>query len=246
MIGVSDFVRRRLIEADRVPAARVARIYNGVDLARFTPGPPDEALLAEAGIACPPRGDLNSGAARRIVVSTIAHLRREKGIHDLVDAIALLAGRFPEIQLLIAGEGPERAALATLARERGISSRVHFLGLRSDVDRVLRASDITVFPSTWQEAFGLVLVEAMGCGKPIVSTRVGGIPEVVVDGETGFLVEPGDAAGLASRIGLLCEDAEVRARLGGMARRAAVQKFGIDRMVDDVVALYDGVRGRGH
>lgn len=242
MIGVSEFVRRRLIDDENVPAARVEKIYNGVDLDRFAPGPLDEELLSEAGFltdeARTPESS-GSGTTERIVVSTIAHLRREKGVHDLIEAIALLCPRFPGIRLLVAGDGPERPQLERLARERGISTRVRFLGVRSDVDRVLRASDVAVFPSTWEEAFGLVLVEAMGCAKAVVSTRVGAIPEIVADGVTGFLVAPGDPAALAARINFLCQDRALRARMGEAARRAALERFRLDRTVDDVLALYD-------
>lgn len=244
-VAVSGFVRRRLVECERIPVCRVQLVYNGVNLARFAPGPVDDAVRREAGLdERPMRPEDPNPAARRVIISTVAYLRREKGVHDLVEAVARLAPRWDAITLLVAGDGPERGALEALARDRGVARNVRFLGLRSDVEQVLRASDIAVFPSRWEEAFGFVLAEAMGCAKPVVSTTVGAIPEIVVEGETGFLVPPGDPVALADRIGRLAEDAELRRRLGAAGRRVAIEKFDVERMVQETLDLYDELGGR--
>jgi glycosyltransferase involved in cell wall biosynthesis len=148
------------------------------------------------------------------------------------------AARLPDLRIAIAGEGGEAEALQRLAGELGISPRVHFLGLRDDVDRVLRAASVFCQPSI-SEGLPLSIIEAMAWGLPIVASRVGGIPELVEEGKTGYLVPSGDPEALATRIERVLAEPAVAARFGraGMARAHA--HFSLDQMVGAYLRLYE-------
>ncbi|MBI3003324.1 MAG: glycosyltransferase family 4 protein, partial [candidate division NC10 bacterium] len=121
-------------------------------------------------------------------------------------------------------------------REAGVSERVRFLGWREDIPRILAALSVFVLPSA-NEGMGMVLVEAMAMGVPVVATRVGGIPSVVPDGECGLLVEPGDVAGLAGAVAKLLADPALAARMGAAGRRRAAA-YGVESMVEQLDGLY--------
>jgi glycosyltransferase involved in cell wall biosynthesis len=205
--GVSEYVRVRDQRHFGLPSPRVHTIYNGVDLARFSPA---------KGRGDPP------------MVFAAAHLIRHKGLHLLVDAFAQL--RHPA-RLRIAGDGPEAPVLRRQAARLGIAERVQFLGLRDDVDRLLRECEVFVHPATWGEAFGLTVAEAMACGRSVVASAIGGIPELIEHGVSGILVPPGDAAALTRELERLIADPSLRERLGRSARQRVEQKFDIDASV---------------
>jgi len=150
-----------------------------------------------------------------------------------------LRGRPP--RLLLAGDGPHRANLERRAHELGIAERVHFLGpiANADLPRYHAASDVFVVPSTDHETFCIAACEAMACARPVVAARTGGLPEVVRDGETGYLAPPGDARALAERIGALLGDAALRERLGAAGRAWALEMFTWERVVERVLGCYD-------
>jgi glycosyltransferase involved in cell wall biosynthesis len=135
-------------------------------------------------------------------------------------ALQAVAG-IPDVTLAVAGDGPDRAALEARARELGVDGRVSFLGSvpREQVLRLFRAADASVLPSAW-ENFPHTVVEALAVGCPVIATEVGGVPEVVRDGENGLLVEPGDPAAMADAIVRYFSDDELRARLSGAAARS--------------------------
>ena len=206
--GVSDYVRDRDRARFRRPDVRT--LYNGVDLERFQP----------------PRSARRDGPLR---VTAVANLIPEKGIEHLLRAAARLdAGT---IHLSIVGDGPLGEPLRQRARELGIDRRTSFLGLRDDVANLLRETDVFVHPAVWAEAFGLTIAEAMASGCAVVATRIGGIPELVVDGESGLLVPAGNDVALAAALARLQHDEALRAGLGAAARRRAEQCFGLDACV---------------
>ena len=143
--------------------------------------------------------------------------------------------------MAIAGRGEEEENLRRLASELGIADRVRLLGLRDDIDRVLAAGDLFVQPSL-SEGLPLAVLEAMSAGLPIVATRVGGVGEAVVDGETGLLVEPGDAPGLALAVRRLLDDPIALASFGESARRRARPEFSVDAMAAHYEELYASLR----
>lgn len=155
-----------------------------------------------------------------VVVANVAHLRPVKGIDVLLEAAATVAAQHPEAVFLSLGHGPERAALEERHAELGLGDRFRFLGFRSDVARVLAASDIFCL-SSHHEGFPLALMEASALGLPAVATRVGGLVDALANGDAGVLVAPGEPVELAREIGALIEDPARRARMGAAARSAS-------------------------
>jgi glycosyltransferase involved in cell wall biosynthesis len=181
-------------------------------------------------------------------VGYFGRLSPEKGVTRLLEMAALLAPAHPQLRLLIVGDGPERDALSQAAAELGIVDTVHFLGFRSDARAVMCAVDIVVHAPVY-EGFGLVVLEAMAAGRPVVASDApGGVPDMVVDGETGVLVADGSPKGLASAIRRLLDDEGERRRLGSNGRRRFVEHFTAERMVHQVVSCYEQVleRRTGH
>jgi glycosyltransferase involved in cell wall biosynthesis len=178
-----------------------------------------------------------------LVLACVARLSPQKNLGCLLEAFARIEGRrLP--WLVIAGEGPLRADLELRAKALGVGARVRFLGARRDVAEVLRASDIFVLSSEW-EGNPLCVMEAMAAGLPVVSTRVGGVPELVRHDETGVLVSPGDANALSAAIQRVLRDAEMRASMGLRAAAVARQMLDISTMVLAYANLYEGLLKEG-
>ncbi len=215
-VAVSDFVLQRVRE--RWHARRLARIYNGVDLARFSP---------RAGPAGVP---LVLGFAGRMVYG--------KGQETLLHAAARLAPAHA-FRLRLAGSGADQAAFEKLAQDLGLGDRVEFCGYQSDVPAFWGTCDVAVVPtSTMIESFGLTAVEAMACALPVVASRSGGLAEIVEDGRTGRLFTPGDDAALAAALaGYLAAPDLARAH-GVAGRRRCEEVFGIDRCAAAFEALF--------
>jgi glycosyltransferase involved in cell wall biosynthesis len=199
-----------------VPARRIRLIPNGVDAARFTRRPA-------------------AGPLRRIAM--VANLRREKGHDVLIDAAPAILAAHPDAEFVLAGDGPEAAALAARARTRGVADRVVFLGATRDVPEVLAGSDVFVLPSR-SEALPNAVIEAMAAGLPVVASEVGGIPELIAQGVTGLLVAPGDPPALAGAIGYLLDHPAAAADLGCAARDYVSRELGFGRLVERIERLY--------
>lgn len=181
--------------------------------------------------------EIRSRYGPRIVLS-VGRLIYYKGFEHLIRAMARVDGR-----LLIAGDGPLRSKLEEQARESGAQDRIVFLGEVDDLTAYYQAADIFALASTARsEAFGIVQLEAMACGKPVVNTRLeSGVPYVSIDGQTGVTVAPADADALADAINLLFADDGLRLRYGAAARERARQEFGLEKMVENTIKLYQEV-----
>jgi glycosyltransferase involved in cell wall biosynthesis len=142
------------------------------------------------------------------------------------------------LHLIVVGDGELREDLKSRVDTLGLAGRVHFLGARRDLGNILGAIDIFTMPSYW-EGLPLSMVLAMGAGLPVVASRVAGIPEVVNDGVSGLLVNPGDSAQLATALATFVNDADARTKLGEAARAFVLPRFGIDGYVASVTGLYD-------
>ena len=169
---------------------------------------------------------------------TVAVLRQPKGIEFMIRAFASLCRRDPDARYLVVGSGDDRERLEALAGELGVSSQVIFAGMRDDIPELVAASDVFVLP-TLTEALPTVLAEAAAIGKPIVASAVGGVPEMVEDGETGLLVPPADTEALAAACGRLLANPALRQRMGQAARSLAMDRFDLELHADRLCGLYD-------
>lgn len=176
--------------------------------------------------------------SERTTIGTARRLTPIKGILYLLRAVAALHEEFPEVSLEIAGEGPQQPELEREAQRLGLAGHVQFLGWRSDLPALLPQWDIFVMPSL-EEGFGVAALEAMAAGLPIVASAVGGIPELVQDGRTGWLVPPADPAALAQRLRELLHNPEQRRVMGAAGRARARERFSTDRMVAAIAKIYD-------
>jgi glycosyltransferase involved in cell wall biosynthesis len=206
-VAVSEWMAERIRRSPMPP--RVEVIHNAIDLERFEPGPP--------------------GDSESCVIACACRLIPGKGLPELIRAFAEVATEDSEALLRIAGDGPERSRLADLAAGLGLGDRVELAGVVDDMPRFWGASDVAAAPSTLPESFGLTAVEAMACARPVVASRAGGLVEVVDDGVTGRLVQPGDVAALAEALRGYVRDPDLRRRHGLAGRERCESQFGVER-----------------
>lgn len=222
----SNYMREQALALGARPeTARVIR--KGVDLSQFTVADNRVALREKLGLGPSP------------MILTVAGLIPRKGVHHIMEALARLAPS-RDFTFVICGDGPERARLETLAATRGLKDRTRFLGRvsRETIPKYFAACDVFVLASI-VEAAGNVLFEAMAAGRPVVCTRSGGPPEYVRDGETGFVTPVGDPGAMSTRIAQLLDDPALQDRLGAEGRRRTIGEFAYDRMVQDIIGVYD-------
>lgn len=204
-------------EACGDPNAKV--IYPGIDANEFPP-------------------DRTPGQA--LIVGTACRLEPVKGIATLIEAIAIVAAQDPSIRLEVAGNGSLRAGLEEHVARLRVSENVSFLGWRRNMISVLRSWSIFIQPS-FDEGFGVAVLEAMASGLPVIASDVGGLRELVQDGKTGFLVPSGAPAVLAARIRLLLDEPDLMTRMGAAGRLRAQESFSLAAMVRRTADLYDNL-----
>jgi len=230
VVAVSDALADAIAEDLGVRRSKVEMLSNGV---RHTE--PAAVTL---------RQELRLTPDDRLIVA-VGNLYPVKGHIHAIDALARLAGRHPSVHLAISGRGELEGALLARARDHGLESRVHLLGLRSDVPAVLAAADLFVLPSL-SEGLPLALLEAMFAGCPIVASDVGQVRVALANGTAGILVEPGNPAALAAGLDRLLSDPSEARRLGGIAALHAAGEYDLSRMVQRYAGVYrDVMRGRG-
>ncbi|HQU43362.1 MAG TPA: glycosyltransferase, partial [Pirellulales bacterium] len=228
-IAVAGPHARYLAEREGCPESKVRVIPNGVDVERFRPLSPDTALRSELGL--PPAAP---------VAAIVAALRPEKNHELFLRSAAIVCRSRPDAQFLVIGDGARRAALQVLRDELGLNAHVHFLGTRSDISRLLSLVDVVMLTSH-MEANPVSILEALSCGRPVVATRVGSIPETVHDGENGYLATPGDESALAARVTELFNDSALATRLGQAGRRTVVDRWSLEQMVSGYEELIEGI-----
>lgn len=214
-------------------AAKVRVVHNGIDVDAYNPVHSPSASPEPADV----RRELGLGNAP--VVGVFSRLSEWKGQHVLLDALT----RLPDVHALLVGDALfGEDAYAERLREQtqrlGLTGRVHFLGFRRDIPELMRCADVIAHTSTSAEPFGRVVVEGMLSEKPVIATRGGAIPEIIRDGETGLIVEPGDAAGLASALGMVLGNLERAAALGAAARRDALARFSLSAMAEGLARCF--------
>jgi glycosyltransferase involved in cell wall biosynthesis len=228
-IAISDAVRERLM-ADGIPRQKTTVVHEGVDVERIVHLP---TANVHAAFYLPTHAP---------IVGNIGALVAQKGQHHLIDAAAIVVRAVPDSRFVICGEGELRPALAEQIKRKHLERHVFLAGFRPDVLELLKGFDLFAL-SSLQEGLCTSLVDAMAASKASVATRVGGVPEVVADGETGFLVPPRDHEALADRVIALLRDDVRRARMGDAALRRARKLFTVDHMVEGTLATYERLLG---
>ena len=225
-VAVSHATRRDWIDRTHVPAGRVAVVHNGID--------PDHFRRRQSRAEARRRFGIPADA---LVVGGLGRLDEVKGFPDLLHAAARLRPEFPGLVVVIAGDGPLRAALQAEADRLGLGGSVRLLGFQADVQAVLDTLDVFALPSLC-EALPYALLEAMATELPAVGSTVGGVPEVIAPGATGLLVPPRDPAALAAALRTLLADADLRSRMGRAGRTRVVEKFHERDMVRQTIDVY--------
>ena len=228
LITVSDALRSDLLALHPGVADKAITIPNGIEIGAMTARDP---AAARSALGLP--GDA-------ALVGMVARLAPQKGIPEFIRACRLVADRWPEVQFVLAGDGPLREEAASLQDELALGERLHLVEAVNSTGDLIAALDLLVVAST-SEGSSLVAMEAMAREKPVVATRVGGVPEVVADGNTGVLVQPGDPAALAEGIEALLRDPERAHQMGQRGRRRVAERFDLHQMLERTKQVYAGL-----
>lgn len=223
--AVSNFLRRETIETYHVNKEVIA-IPNFVDTSVFYPAPSAKNLRR-----------LLAPNDEKILVH-VSNFRAVKRVKDAIRAFKIVLDRGIKARFLLVGDGPDRVECEALARELGIWNHTRFLGKQAELTSILSASDVFLIPSG-NESFGLSALEAMACGVPVISSDIGGLPEVNVDGKTGYIIETANVEQLADRTYLLLTDEPLRKQLGAAALDHARSNFTKEQIVPMYEAAYE-------
>ena len=231
-IAISEAIKQFTIEVEGAPADKITVVHYGMDYNWLSD---TEIQVARANL----RDQLGLSMDTNIL-GMVCRLVQQKGIPYALEATRRIQADFPNAHLVIAGDGELAAELRRLAAAIGIDDRVHWLGWRHDAADLMAAFDVLLVPSLW-EGFGLVLLEAMSRRVPVIASRASAIPEVVVHGETGILIEPRDVDALAKAMTRLLQDRALRKHMGLLGAARLEEHFSSARMVDRTIAVYEDV-----
>lgn len=226
LVAVSPEVRDELVSLGVAPAEKFAVVRLGIEL--------DERVRSFDRAET--RRQL-SLSPESLLVGWVGRMTAVKRVPDLLEAFRQLRDRGVEATLCLVGDGPDRESLEQQAKALGVIRHCIFLGYQEEMGRWFEAFDVFALPSA-NEGTPVSAIEALAAGCPVVATRVGGVPDVIEDGETGFLVDAGDTDALAERLAELAADPGLRTRLGRNGRERVASRYAVGRLVDDVDRLY--------
>ncbi|MDQ2799440.1 MAG: glycosyltransferase family 4 protein, partial [Armatimonadota bacterium] len=237
MVTVSNSVRETLLRCG-VANEKIEVIHHGTDVEAFSRTTLDRKVARhELGIP-----------DDSVAVGIVGRIAPEKGHRVLLEAMRKLDGRYP-VCLVVVGTGPDEQLIQDSAANLGLSDKIIFAGFRDDVNNAINAMDVVTVPSTWNEPCSAVIQQGMALSKPVIGTRTGGSPEMIVEDVTGYLVPPFDPDALADAIARLSGDAFLRKRLGTAGRERVEELFSLRVMTDKIEALYhreyENARGAG-
>ena len=221
---VELWVQRKLASPEKI-----RMIYSGIDIREFRNVNSRKKIRRELGLQ-----------PDQIAVGQVSKLWEGKGHEDIINACPLIFTEIPDLKMFFIGDGPIRNKLEEMVYKNGLQERIIFLGHCDNIAEVTSALDIAVLASHF-EGMGRVILEAMATGLPVVATRVGGIPDLVVDQETGFLVEPHNPEQLAQNIIHLASDPKLRKHMGNAGKKSVDERFNVDTMIEQIDQLYQEV-----
>jgi L-malate glycosyltransferase len=225
LVVPSEYLRQAAyVELSLPTEVAIEVIPNFVDADRFRPAPRRPELVRELGLPPAP------------LLLHVSNFRPLKRVDDVVRILAAVRREVPAVLVLV-GDGPERPRAEALARELGVAAAVRFLGAQLDFRDVLQQADVFLLPSE-TEGFGLAALEALACGVPVVGSRVGGLPEVVAEGQTGLLCPPGDVPAMAAAVRRLLGDPALRQSMAGAARASVERRWRREPLLDRWEAFY--------
>jgi glycosyltransferase involved in cell wall biosynthesis len=230
VICVSNYGYECMTAADLLPRNRFQMIYNGVDLSRVKADPNLAAKFKER----------YSIPSERAIITQVSWVIPEKGIADFLETARLVLGQNRKVQFVLVGDGANREQYARDAAAMGLGDHITWTGMIDDPfgEGVFHAADVVCQFSRWEEVFGWMIAEAMAHGKPVIATRVGGIPELITDGVTGYLVGRGDAPAMSDRILQLLNDPALRDRMGATGRNDVACNFDLRKNVAQLIESY--------
>ena len=233
VIAIAEFTRRYLIDTYKIPEESIALIYQGVDTERFT-------STAEGKSESYRRYPLAEGAAP--VLASVGSFEYRKGHPILFEAVGRLAsGPVPNIHLLLVGDGPDEGLLRKKRDELGLRDHISFFPFTSEPNYVFERTDITVLPSLNKEGLPNVLQESMAMNVPVVSSNIGGVPEVVFEGQTGYMAEPGSSEQLVEAVLKLWSDQDSYQRMRILARNLITERFDKQKQFDRFLAHFQDI-----
>jgi len=231
VIGISEFVKKRIVRVSCFPQERTRRIWNGVDIERFSPGQ-DEYVYSKFKI---PRD--------KKVIFAYSRANRYKGIEVLIDTayhlIQVMERR--DLFFLFCGDGPDLSYFRELISKYNLTDYFLCPGKTGEINRVLKGVCIVVVPSIWQEGFGLSVVEAMATKKVVIASRVGGIVEIIENSKNGYLCAPGESLEISDKIIKVIDNKTLYENIAGQARKTVVEKFNIKNQKEELVGFFKKV-----
>jgi len=231
LVSVGETLRRELVENRVAAPDRIVTVHSGVDFSLLNPSQDPSPVRRELGLP-----------EHAPVIGFVGRLAEQKAPEVLLEAFAIVAAKLPEARLVYVGEGPLHDAVCEQAQRLGLAARVHLLGERGDVPWLLAAMDVFALPSRW-EGVGRALTEAMYMKRPVLSTGVNGVPELVQDGVTGVIVKGDDPQDLARKLLIVLQDSAAARSLGQAAHERVKELMSAETMVEKTVALYRNLSG---
>ena len=230
IIAVSEFTKREILQSYNLKANKIEVIYNGVDVTKFKPTENKDEAKRKLGLSKNP------------IILYVGRLYSRKGLPTLLKATSLIARKLSNVKLVISGKAlfGEKRKLSFLAKKLGVERNVHFFGYFPDekLPKLYQAADVFAFPSLY-ENLPFALLEALSSGLPAVSTRIGGIPEIIQEGKNGFLIDPLDFNSLAEKIMYVLENPKLAFEIGLMARETVKRRFNLEKTAEQVLKVYD-------
>jgi glycosyltransferase involved in cell wall biosynthesis len=235
VIAIADFTRQYLIDTYDIPGELIALIYQGVDTRRFT-------STADGKLEALKRYPLPEGAAP--VLASVGSFEQRKGQPVLLEAVRqLAAGPLPDIHLLLVGDGPDKLMLQKLAEDLELGKHIRFFPFTTEPNYIFERVNITVLPSLYKEGLPNVLQESMAMNVPVLSSNIGGVAEVVFDGQTGYMVEPGDSEQLAQAIVNLWTNQSAYRRMCTQARDLITERFDKENQFEQFLTYFQSIIG---